>query len=92
VYAGRDGQFSLYEDEGGTYGYERGEFSRIPVSWNEAARTLTIGPRVGSFPGMPRSRTFTVVLVTPDKPVPYAGAQAPGRTLRYAGQAVRGVF
>ncbi|HXT32178.1 MAG TPA: TIM-barrel domain-containing protein, partial [Vicinamibacterales bacterium] len=92
VYAGRDGQFSLYEDEGGTYGYERGEFSRIPLSWNEAARTLTIGPRVGSFPRMPASRTFTVVLVTPDKPVPYAGAQAPGRTLRYTGQAVRGVF
>ena len=82
----------LYEDDGRTYGYERGQFSRIPVSWNEAARTLTIGPRAGSFPRMQRSRTFTVVMVTPDRPVPYAGAQAQGRTLRYRGQAVRALF
>jgi alpha-D-xyloside xylohydrolase len=92
VYAGRDGQFSLYEDEGRTYGYERGQFSRIPLSWNEAARTLTIGARAGAFPGMPRSRTFNVVMVTREGAAPYAGARAQGRTLRYEGQAVRAVF
>ena len=36
VYTGADGKFSLYEDDGRSYGYERGEFSRIPLSWNEA--------------------------------------------------------
>src|SRR4029077_17877106 len=75
VYRGRDGQFSLYEDQGRTYGYERGEFSRIPLAWNDATRTLTIGARVGSFPGMPDSRSFTVVVVSPEQPAGYAGAR-----------------
>jgi len=92
VYAGRDGQFSLYEDEGRTYGYERGEFSRIQISWNDTARTLTIGRRAGTFPHMAASRMFTVVLVTPERPLPYSGAQTQGRTLRYAGGMIRSVF
>jgi len=92
VYAGQDGRFSLYEDDGGTYGYERGQFSRIPMSWSDATRTLTLGARAGSFPGMPASRTFNVVLVTPSTPAGYAGAGAAGRPVRYTGQAVRAVF
>jgi alpha-D-xyloside xylohydrolase len=86
VYAGADGRFSLYEDDGRTYGYERGAFSRIPLAWNDASRTLTIGARAGSFDGMPAARTFTVVLVSPASPVGYAGASAPGRTVAYTGQ------
>ena len=43
---------------------ERGEFARIPIDWNDATRTLTIGARRGTYPGVPASRTFTVVLVT----------------------------
>ena len=43
VYSGADGSFSLYEDDGRTYGYERDEFSVVPLSWNEGGRTLTIG-------------------------------------------------
>ncbi|MBN1608020.1 MAG: DUF4968 domain-containing protein, partial [Polyangiaceae bacterium] len=45
VYAGADGQFSLYEDDGVTYGYEKGAFARIPIRWNDGARTLSIGKR-----------------------------------------------
>src|SRR5262249_8337285 len=51
VYAGANGHFSLYEDDGHTYGYERGEFSRIPIDWNDATGTLTIGARAGSYKG-----------------------------------------
>ena len=86
VYAGADGRFSLYEDEGRTYGYERGEFSRIPIAWNNATRTLTIGTRTGSYPGMPASRTFTVVLVTPQAPAGY-GATG-GNAIAYTGAAI----
>ena len=92
VYAGADGEFSLYEDDGRTYGYERGEFSRIRLAWDDAARTLTIGRRDGIFPGMPVSRTFNVVLVTPESPAGYAGMQGGQRTVRYSGQPVRAVF
>jgi alpha-D-xyloside xylohydrolase len=92
VYAGRSGEFSLYEDDGNSYGYERDEFSRIRLAWDDAARTLTIGARVGTFPGTPESRTFNVVLVTPDKPAGYAGMQSGQRVVRYTGQSVRAVF
>jgi len=52
VYTGADGEFTLYEDDGVTYGYEKGAFARIPIRWNEATRTLTIAKREGSYPGM----------------------------------------
>jgi alpha-D-xyloside xylohydrolase len=86
VYKGRDGSFTLYEDEGDTYNYENGQRSLIPFTWNETAQTLTIGARTGSYAGMPMNRTFNVVWVganhgsgvevtaTADQVVTYAGA------------------
>src|SRR5262245_29182265 len=58
VYAGADANFELYEDDGVSYGYEKGAFARIPLSWNDAARTLTIGKREGTYPGMLGERTI----------------------------------
>jgi len=60
VYGGADGSFDLYDDAGTTYGYERGEFSRIPLTWNQASRTLIIGERAGTYPGMAQTRTFNI--------------------------------
>jgi len=63
VFTGKDAQFSLYEDEGVNYNYEKGSYSNIPMTWNEAEGTLTIGERAGSFEGMPESRNISVVFV-----------------------------
>ena len=60
VFTGADGSFDYYEDDGVSYGYERGEFARIPLRYDAAKGTLTIGARSGSYPGMPASRTFKV--------------------------------
>jgi hypothetical protein len=79
VYAGADGAFTLYEDDGLTYSYEKGAFARIPLRWNDAAGTLTIGKREGSFPGMLASRTFEVVLVGKTKPVGFSFQLKPDR-------------
>ena len=49
VYEGSNGYFELYEDDGETLDYERGRYSRIPFSWNEAEKTLTIENKVGEF-------------------------------------------
>jgi alpha-D-xyloside xylohydrolase len=62
IYPGADGSFTLYEDEGDSYNYEKGAYSVILFSWNEKTRTLTIGDRQGSYPGMLQNRLFTVVL------------------------------
>jgi alpha-D-xyloside xylohydrolase len=92
VYTGADGAFTLYEDDGLTYGYERGASARIPIRWNDATRTLTIGRREGSFPGMLGERTFQVVVVSKQKPVGFSFAPQPDRTVRYRGTAMDVTF
>ena len=74
VYPGADAQFTLYEDEGDSYNYEKGAYTTILFSWNDRSRTLTIGNREFGYPGMLQKRQFTIVL--PDgttKTVDYEG-------------------
>ena len=76
IYPGADGTFTLYEDEGDSYNYERGVYTTIPFVWKDKTNTLIIGARQGSFPGMLQTRKFTIVL--PDgtsKTVDYNGAE-----------------
>mgnify|MGYP000113644292 CR=1 FL=1 len=86
IYPGADGCLSLYEDAGDGYDYEKGVHAVIPISWKEADRKLTIGPRQGSFPGMLAKRTFHIVWVgrdhgtgmteaKPDQVVSYDGTE-----------------
>ena len=63
VYPGADGDFTLYEDEGTNYNYERGAQSTIHLKWNNARRELVIEERKGQFPGMLQTRRFHVVSV-----------------------------
>jgi alpha-D-xyloside xylohydrolase len=65
VHPGRDGVFDLYEDAGDGYGYAAGESSLVPVRWDEASRTLSLGERHGSYPGMATTRVIEVVVVAP---------------------------
>jgi len=62
VYAGANGNFILYEDEFDNYNYEKGVYTEIPISWNNASRKLTIGARKGAYEGMLKNRKFTVTL------------------------------
>jgi alpha-D-xyloside xylohydrolase len=76
VYPGADTTFTLYEDEGDNYNYEKGIYTTIPISWSERTRTLTIGERKGNYPGMLEQRNFTIV--TPDgkkQSVEYSGKE-----------------
>lgn len=89
VFAGADGDFSLYEDDGLDYRYENGAFARIPIHWDDAAKTLTIGERTGTFKGMLKTRTFNVVVNSNTRPVPYNSTQAPDKTTTYAGRELK---
>jgi len=60
VFPGADGSFTLYDDAGDGYQYEKGEFSEIPLKWDDKSKTLLIGERKGSYPGMAAERVFTV--------------------------------
>ena len=85
VSTGADGAFTLYEDDGLTYGYEKGALARIPIRGNDATGTLTIGTREGSFPGMLAQRTFHVVRVGKAKAVGFSFDPKPDRTIPYDG-------
>jgi alpha-D-xyloside xylohydrolase len=55
VYAGADGGFDLYDDDGVSYAYEAGEYQLTGLRWNDAERTLTRGgpkaaPDAASWP------------------------------------------
>ena len=88
VYAGADGAFTLYEDEGVNYNYEKGAFAQIPLSWNDATRTLTIGKRQGTFAGMLGERTFNVIFVSKEKGAGFAFDAKGERSVKYTGEAV----
>ena len=88
VYAGRDADFTLYEDDGVTYGYEKGAYATIPIHWDDASRTLTLGERKGSFPGMLETRTFTVVVVDPAHPAGFV-PDASGTEMLYDGKSLQ---
>ncbi|MDL2305109.1 DUF5110 domain-containing protein [Bacteroides sp. OttesenSCG-928-D19] len=85
VYAGQDGAFTLYEDEGVNYNYEKGKYSMIPLTYNEASRTLTIGNRQGEYPGMLKNRVFNVVFVDKNNPKPF-DMNAKGKEVAYNGK------
>jgi alpha-D-xyloside xylohydrolase len=87
IYPGANGEFTLYEDENDNYDYEKGMYSTIAFTWDDARKVLTINERKGSFPGMLGDRTFNVVVVSQtngdgmnsvdkiDKVVPYRGGR-----------------
>lgn len=76
VYPGADGCFTLYEDEFDNYNYENGAYTEIPISWDDATRTLTIGARTGNYNGMLKSRKFVVDIPGGKaKTVSYSGKQ-----------------
>jgi alpha-D-xyloside xylohydrolase len=88
VYRGADGAFDLYEDEGDSYRYEQGAYTSIPMQWNEATGTFTIGERVGKFTGMVERRQFRVVLVAPGHGVGEEGSKLANATVEYSGKKI----
>jgi alpha-D-xyloside xylohydrolase len=61
IYEGANGEFTLYEDEGDNYNYEKGKYATITFKWNDLKKTLTINQQKGSFSGMIKERQFKVV-------------------------------
>ena len=88
IYAGADGKFELYEDEGTNYNYEKGKWATIDITYDDAARTVTFGKRIGSFPGMLKERRFNVVLVSKDGAKALDLENPQGKMVDYSGKAV----
>lgn len=91
VYPGANGRFTVYEDDNETYAYEKGARATYDLTWDDARRTLTIGARQGSFPGMVPVRQLNIVVVKPGTPGGIADLPAT-RTVRYTGKPLRLAF
>ena len=88
VYAGQNGAFQLYEDEGVNYNYEKGKYATIDITYDDASRTVKIGARKGQFPGMLKQRRFNVVLISKDAPKALDLDKPEGRLIQYDGKEV----
>jgi alpha-D-xyloside xylohydrolase len=88
IYRGADGKFALYEDEGDSYNYEEGRYATIPISWNNAGRTLQIGKRAGEFPGILKERTFNIVWVSENHGAGIPSTEKPDEVVHYSGKSV----
>jgi alpha-D-xyloside xylohydrolase len=86
IYAGASAKFTLYEDEGDSYDYERGVYSEIPIHWDDNSGLLTIGDRRGRFQGMLETRTFRIVIVREGQGTGIAASSEPDATIEYAGK------
>lgn len=54
IYPGADGLFSWYHDDGASFAYRQGKFSRIVCSWQDSVRKLTLTSSEGEIPPIAR--------------------------------------
>ncbi len=93
IYAGRNGSFAYYEDEGDGYGYEKGDFALTSMEWDDEGRRFTIGERQGEYPGMNPMRDMELHLLA--APGSGGSANAPAyeiRRIRYTGERIETTF
>lgn len=88
IYAGKNADFQLYEDEGINYNYEKGLYATIDIHYDDAQKKVTLHHRKGSFPGMPENRKFNIVWVTGNHSEPLSLEHPKGTMVEYTGQTV----
>lgn len=88
IYPGADGEFTLYEDEFDNYNYEKGMFSTIHFKWSDSTRTLTIGGRKGSYPGMLKKRKFRITIMESGKQSAETVIKNADKEVNYSGKSV----
>ena len=85
VYPGADGETRLYDDDGTTYRYEKGEREMLAVHWNDAARRVDFAAVQGRYAGALAHRQFQVAVVSATDATGEGAAQQ-ARPVQYAGE------
>ena len=73
VYPGANGSFLLYEDDGKTFNYRRGEWMGIDMSWNDRERTLNLRLATGSTMLPPTRRDIRFRLNSAERQAEFDG-------------------
>jgi len=63
IYPGQDGKFTLYQDEGDNYNYEKGFFATIQLRWEDENNRIIFEKRQGKYPGMSETLEFCISVV-----------------------------
>ena len=76
IYPGASGSFLLYEDDGRSFNYRKGEWMGTRLNWNDATKTLTLtlAPESRMLP--PLRRNISVNLLGNEKKLVFDGRQA----------------
>jgi len=86
VYGGRNASFELYADESINYNYEKGAFTKVPLSYSEKTGELIIGSRIGEYKGMLRVQTFKIVFIDKNNPIAFGNDKVIIKTVKYVGK------
>lgn len=89
IYKGANAEFTLYEDEGINYNYEKGNYSEIKASWNEEVNQLNIADQKGAFKGMLKDRQFQVELISKEQPSGYNKESKALKNVTYSGNSIK---
>jgi alpha-glucosidase (family GH31 glycosyl hydrolase) len=71
IYGTGKGSFDLYEDDGRSLGYAKGEYALTAMTYaanTDGSHTLTIAPARGTYQGQPPIRSYVVRLLGTGKP------------------------
>jgi alpha-D-xyloside xylohydrolase len=89
IYPGANGRFTLYQDEGDNYNYEKGKHAIIPIEWSDSSHTLTFEARTGSYANMPAEMIFHIVRVRPGHGTGGNVETSADKTVIYKGSEIR---
>jgi len=73
IYPGDDTSFLLYEDDGTSFNYRKGEWMGIQMAWNDARRTLSLSLAPGSRMLPPGPRPLNVHLGEATRSLTFTG-------------------
>ena len=73
IYPGADASFLLYEDDGTSFNYRKGDWMGIQMTWSDAERKLTLQLASGSRMLPPERRNLTVDLAGAQRNVTFEG-------------------
>ena len=70
IYPAGESRFTLHEDDGATFGYERGEFAETEITCADSAASVRIamGPAMGTYAGKPATRPVVFKVRLPAAP------------------------
>ena len=74
IYPGGDGSFLLYEDDGRSFNYRKGEWMGTRLNWSDASKTLTVSLAPGERMLPPLRRNISVNLLGSEKNVTFDGS------------------